>query len=103
MLYIIPITPIMSIAIVTPNTAKRVNSVLISFFWHAAPAHRFVFLLPSLLVRMMVRLHLHWKQDLLEPEALQVPWPLQELVALLQDSREVKQLGKRRGRVVFDL
>ena len=50
-----------------------------------------------------MRPHLHWKQFLLEPEALQVPWPEQEFVPLLQDSSEEKQDGKRRGRIVFDL
>ena len=101
MLYIIPITPMMSIAIVTPNTANRVNSVLTSFFWQAAPAQRFVFLLPSSLVRMVVRPHLHLKHFSFEPDFAQEPWPLQSFVAFLQASFELKQLGKRRGRVVF--
>ena len=103
MLYIIPITPMMSIATVTPKTANRVNSVLTSFFWQAAPAHRFVFLLPSLLVRIVVRPHLHLKHFSFEPDAAQEPWPLQSFVAFLQASFELKQLGKRRGRVVFFL
>ena len=103
MLYIIPITPMMSIATVTPKTANRVNSVLTSFFWQAAPAHRFVFLLPSLLVRIVVRPHLHLKHFSFEPDAAQEPWPLQSFVAFLQASFELKQAGKRRGRVVFFL
>lgn len=50
-----------------------------------------------------MRPHLHWKQFLFEREALQEPWPLQSFVAFRQDSIELKQLGKRRGRVVFFL
>lgn len=71
MLYIMPITPVINATMVTPNVANSTNSTLTSFFWHAAPAQRFVFLLPSPLVRMVVRPHLHVKHFLLELEAAQ--------------------------------